>query len=243
MDLRREQLVYEGPDGPFEGWICWDGARSGHVPGVMVIHAFGGLSEFEVEKATALAKLGYVGFAADLYGQGRRAGSPDEARALMAELDQDRSLLGRRVNAALETMKNLPQVDPDKTAAIGFCFGGKCVLDLARSGADTRGIVSFHGLYDAPPGEGAEPIRAAILALHGWDDPLSPPESVAALARELTGRGADWQLQAYGHTGHSFTNPKAQAPEQGLAYHPGSDRRAWLAMKLFLKETFGGDAG
>ena len=124
------------------------------------------------------------------------------------------------------------------TFAIGFCFGGKCVLDLARSGADTRGVVSCHGLYDAPTDTGARPITAAILVLHGWDDPLAPPSRLVELGRELTHRGADWQLHAYGHTGHSFTNPKAQAPDQGLAYQPASDARAWQAMRGFFAELF-----
>ncbi len=204
----------------------------------MVVHAFGGQSQFETDKAAALAELGYVGFAADLYGQGRRASSPEEAKRLMAELDRDRSRLQHRVNLSLDQLKELPQVDRRMTAAIGFCFGGKCVLDLARSGADTRGVVSFHGLYDAPTEPRTEPVKAAIMALHGWGDPLSPPESVLELSRELTERGADWQLHAYGHTGHSFTNPKARAPEQGLAYQASSDARAWRAMRDFLQEIF-----
>ncbi len=236
--IRGETLVYDGPGGPFQGYVCWDEARPGPRPGVIVAHAFGGESQFERDKARALAELGYVGFAIDNYGQGRRANSPDVAKMLMDELDADRPLLARRMHNSLQTLKALPQVDPDRTAAIGFCFGGKCVLDLARIGAEIRGIVSFHGLYDPPPGAVRSQITPSLLILHGWEDPLAPPPSVLQLAEELTESDADWQLLAFGQTGHSFTNPKAQNTQQGLFYSPSSDRRSWAAMQRFLSEIF-----
>lgn len=237
MQIRHERLVHDGPGGLFEGWVCWDDGSSAPRPGVLVAHAFGGQGQFDIDKATALAELGYVGFAADLYGQGRRAASVEEAQALMGELNGDRPLLAARVNTSLAALKGLAQVDPARTAAIGFCFGGKCVLDLARSGADVRGVVSFHGVYDAPEGADTLPIKAAVLALHGWDDPLAPPEAVLGLARELTERGADWQMHAFGHTGHSFTNPRAQEPEDGIAYSAAATARAWDTMQRFLAEV------
>ncbi len=164
--IHSETLIYDGPGGPFEGYVCLDEARTGPRPGVLVAHAFGGESEFERGKARALAELGYVGFAVDNYGQGRRATSPDAAKMLMDELDEDRPLLARRMQNSLGTLKSLPQVDRRRTAAIGFCFGGKCVLDLARSGADIRGVVSFHGLYDPPAGAVPSQITASLLILH-----------------------------------------------------------------------------
>jgi dienelactone hydrolase len=229
---------YDGPGGPFSGSVSHDDASAEPRPGVMIAHAFGGQGAFDVEKAIALAELGYVGFAIDLYGEGRRATSPAEANALMTTLDEDRALLASRLAASLAALKALPEVDPSCTAAIGFCFGGKCVLDLARSGADVRGVVSFHGLYDAPTGIATPPIVASILALHGWDDPLATPDAVQALARELTARGADWQLHAFGHTGHSFTNPRAQAAATRMVYEPRSSDRAWRLMRDFLDEAF-----
>lgn len=238
MRIKCERLVHDGPGGLFEGWVCWDDERAGPRPGVIVAHAFGGQGQFDIDKAEALAELGYVGFAADVYGQGRRAATVEEAQALMGELNGDRPLLARRINASLAALKARPEVNPERTAAIGFCFGGKCVLDLARSGADVCGVVSFHGVYDAPAGSDTPPIQASVLALHGWDDPLAPPEAMLGLARELTERGADWQMHAFGHTGHSFTNPHAQEPDAGMVYSAAATARAWDTMRRFLAEVF-----
>ena len=156
----------------------------------------------------------------------------------MDALNADRALLLERLRASLAALRSLPQVDPTRTAAIGFCFGGKCALDLARSGADVAGVVSFHGVYDPPPWQVAAPIRAEILLCHGWDDPLAPPDATVALARELTAAGADWQLHAYGHTGHGFTDPSATMAERGIVYQKDADRRSWQAMRNFLAELF-----
>jgi len=229
--------VYEDAAGnAFEGTVSWDDTSSEPRPGVMVASTFMGQSAFETGKAELLAELGYVGFAIDVYGKGKRATSPIEAGELMAALDQDRDLLAQRMLLALETLRGRSQVDESKIAAIGFCFGGKCVLDLARSGADVSGVVSFHGIYD-PPQTSAEQITAAVLVLHGWEDPLSPREQTVALADELTQKGADWQIHMYGHTAHAFTNPKAQAKEAGMYFVPKAADRGWQVMKDFLAET------
>lgn len=222
----------------FEGQVSWNARTIGTRPGVMVAHAFGGQGPFEAEKAIALATLGYVGFAIDLYGRGRRATSAEEARTLMNELDEDRNLLRQRMEGSLAALKSLEQVDALMTAAVGYCFGGKCVLDLARAGADTRAVVSFHGLLDAPKEEQETPVRASILALHGWDDPLAQPADVRGFAEEFSRRKADWQVQLFGGVGHSFTNPRAQSPEQRLVYDPLADQRSWAAMTRFLAERF-----
>lgn len=233
-----EPLVYEDEQGnTFEGTVSWDDASTEPRPGVMVTSTFMGQSAFETEKAELLAALGYVGFAIDVYGQGRRATSPAEAADLMAELDQDRELLSQRMTLALKTIRELPRVDADRIAAIGFCFGGKCVLDLARSGADVKGVVSFHGIYDPPSMRGSAEISAAVLVLHGWEDPLSPREQTVMLADELTQKGADWQIHMYGHTAHAFTNPKAQAKADGMFFVPKAAERGWQVMKSFLAET------
>jgi dienelactone hydrolase len=240
--MRTEKLIYDGPGGPFEGTLRF--VDDGRVkPGVLVAHAFGGQSTFEDEKAAWLAERGYVGFAIDLYGRGVRARSPDEAKALMATLDGDRALLAARMQASLAALVRQPQVDPSRLAAIGFCFGGKCVLDLARSGAAVRGVASFHGLYDAPSAAtntatSEPPLTPSVLVLHGWNDPLSPPEALTALASELTARKLAFEIHAYGHTGHSFTQPKAQAPERGMAFSAAANRRAFAALEGFLAEIF-----
>ncbi|EDX84595.1 dienelactone hydrolase family [Synechococcus sp. PCC 7335] len=221
---------------PFEGTVSWDDTHSEPRPGVMITSTFMGQSDFETQKAELLAELGYVGFAIDVYGQGKRATSPEEAGSLMAVLNGDRALLASRMALALKTIRALPQVDESQIAAIGFCFGGKCVLDLARSGADVKGVVSFHGIYDPPPVAQAKNISAAVLVLHGWEDPLSPPEQTVALADELTQKEADWQIHMYGHTAHAFTNPKAQAKAEGMFFVPSAAERGWKVMQDFLSE-------
>ena len=162
--------VYESVDRVFEGSISYNDDIQTQKPGILISHAYGGCSEFEIRKAEGLAELGYVGFAIDLYGQGRRGSSPEESTALMIELDGDRGLLSKRINHSLSLLKEHKEVDSSKTAAVGFCFGGKCVLDLARSGADINGIISFHGIYDKPNIENKSPIKASILILHGFEE-------------------------------------------------------------------------
>jgi dienelactone hydrolase len=233
-----ETFTYPGPGGPFQGTISWREDHSPRRPGVMVAHAFGGQSQFETEKAQALAELGYLGFAIDIYGQGKRATSPAQANTLMSEMNDNRPLLLARMEAAYQALRSLPQVEEHAVAAIGFCFGGKCVLDLARGDAPLRGVVSFHGVYDPPPENTLSRISSAILVLHGWDDPLATPEQLGGLANELTAAGADWQICAYGHTGHSFTNPKVQARDAGFYYSASASNRSWNAMITFLGEIF-----
>lgn len=236
--IATEPLVYEGADGTFEGTISWDTAQTGPRPGVMIAPTFMGQSGFETQKAKLLAELGYVGFAIDIYGQGKRATTQEEAGALMAELNNDRALLLRNMQLATQTIRQLSQVDERKIAAMGFCFGGKCVLDLARSGADINAVVSFHGIYDPPPFAGADKIPAAVLVLHGWEDPLSPRDQTVALADELTRHGADWQIHMFGHTAHAFTNPEAQAKESGMFFNPLSTERSWEMMQSFLRSQW-----
>lgn len=250
-----ETLVYEGAEGAlegvaFEGTVSWDDSfsdnRTGTRPVVMVTPTFKGQSAFETGKAELLAELGYVGFAIDIYGQGKRASTPEEAGKLMAVLDSDRALLLKHMQLALRTARQLPQTnisdsDEIKVAAIGFCFGGKCVLDLARSGADMCAAVSFHGIYDPPKldeGVADLPVKSAVLVLHGWEDPLAPREDMVALADELTRNGADWQIHAYGQTAHAFTNPMAQAKADGMYFVEKSAQRGWQTMRIFLEEQF-----
>lgn len=195
--------------------------------------------EADFAYAEKVATLGYIVLVTDLYGQGKRTArtDPDMGR-YMAELNADRALLRDRVTAAHALLKSLDEVDEARTAAIGFCFGGKCVLDLARSGADMAGGVSFHGVYDAPPFPNAA-ITARLLICHGWEDPIAPPQATVALADELTQSGCDWQIHAYGHTGHAFTDQAVNMPEKGLAYSADADRRSFRSMRDFLGDLFG----
>lgn len=201
-------------------------------------HAWRGRTEFEDRRAEKLAELGYVGFALDLYGKGITGSSPEENRELMAPLLEDRAVLQRRMKLALEQLRGLPQVDGHKVAAIGFCFGGLCALDLARCGADVRGVVSFHGLLGAPGNTEGGNMTARALVLHGWKDPLAPPDQVLEFTKEMDELGADWELHVYGNALHAFTNPSANDRDHGLVYDAAAERRSMDAMWLFLNEVF-----
>jgi len=207
------------------------------APLVLIAHAWAGRAQFENDKAHALAELGFTGVAIDLFGKGVLGKSTEENQKLIEPFVGDRAMLQAKLKANVETMKKLPEADPDKVAAIGFCFGGLCVLDLARSGADIAGVVSFHGLLGAP-GNTVDKITAKVLALHGWDDPMAPPDDVKALGAELTKAKADWQLHAYGGVMHAFTNPAANDPGFGTVYNEAADKRSWASMRIFLNELF-----
>jgi len=237
MTIQTRNIEYEIDGKIYEGVLAFGDARSGALPGVLVSHAWAGRSGFEVDKAKALAELGFTGFALDLYGKGVLGTSTEENQALIAPFVEDRMMLRARLLKIIDVLKEQPEVDANQIAAIGFCFGGLCVLDIARTGAEIKGVVSFHGLLGAP-GNTADKIKAKILALHGWDDPMAPPADVEALGKELTAAGADWQLHAYGGVMHAFTNPEANDPGFGTVYNAGADRRSWTAMKNFLGEIF-----
>jgi dienelactone hydrolase len=238
MAIVRQMKVEEQDGAAFENLAVFDDAAEGPRPGVLLFPNILGTKEADFAYAERVAALGYAVLVADVYGQGKRTrrDDPDMGR-YMAELNDDRALMRNRVNAPLGWLKGLPQVDAARTAAIGFCFGGKCVLDLARSGADFAGGVSFHGVYDAPAFPNAA-IRAKLLICHGWDDPIAPPDATVALAKELTQAECDWQIHAYGHTGHAFTDHAVNMPEKGLAYSADADRRSFRSMADFFADLF-----
>jgi dienelactone hydrolase len=207
-------------------------------PTVLIAHAWAGRTPFEEGRAQALAELGYTALAIDVYGKGVRGGTTEQNAALMQPLVDDRGLLQGRMVAALEAARAQPEVHSAKVAAIGYCFGGLAVLDLARCGADVAGVASFHGIL-TPPGnlDGAR-ASAKVLVLHGYDDPMAPPEAMNALARELSAAGVDWQIHAYGHTLHSFSMPGKEDADLGIRYSATAERRSWQALKDFLAELF-----
>lgn len=239
MTITRRVTIHEGPGGPFESLAVFDNAAQGPRPGILLFPNVLGTKKADFAYAEKVAALGYTVLVTDLYGQGKRTArtDPDMGR-YMAELNADRALLRDRLTAAHALLKSRDEVDEGRTAAIGFCFGGKCVLDLARSGADIAGGVSFHGVYDAPPFPNAA-ISAQLLICHGWEDPIAPPPATVALAEELTQAGCDWQIHAYGHTGHAFTDHAVNMPDKGLAYSAESDRRSFRSMRDFLGDVFG----
>jgi dienelactone hydrolase len=238
MAIISNTVVYLDGDVVLEAFFAFDDSFSGRRPAVLINHTWAGRDEFVAEKARKLAAMGYLGFAVDMYGKGILGSSPDENMKLMEPFMVDRAMLQQRMKAALAAVRLMPWVDDSKIAAIGFCFGGLCSLDLARTGADIKGVVSFHGLLVAADNIQGNLIKAKVLALHGRDDPLGPNEQVLAFEQEMTEAGADWQLHIYGNTMHAFTNPLANFPESGKVYNPDADRRSWLAMQNFLAEIF-----
>jgi dienelactone hydrolase len=214
-----------------------EAADSPPRPGVILFPTIMGRSELEVGFARRLAGLGYAGVVADLYGREHIGKPREECRALMMGLLGDRPFLQERLLAVLDAVRALTEVDSSRIAAIGYCFGGLCALDLARTGADVRGVASFHGLFTPPGNLDGTPIGAKVIAFHGWDDPMAPPASVEALATELNKAGADWQVHAYGGVMHGFTNPAAADPERGLQYNSSADRRSWASLVDFLAEV------
>jgi dienelactone hydrolase len=206
-------------------------------PVVMIFPNFIGLDEVDDENAERILALGYEAFGCDLYGKGQRGGTREDGFARMNPLREDRPLLQARMLHLLELVRGLPEVDGTKVAAIGFCFGGLCVLDLARTGAALDGVASFHGIF-TPPGNIESPnIKARVAVYHGWEDSLALPEDVVALGRELTAAGCDWQIHCFGGAVHGFTH--ARPPEEGIPYNALADKRSWRAVEGFLKECFG----
>jgi dienelactone hydrolase len=243
-NIQTHELIYKNhhshnhDNTPLHGFYAYDDSFSGKRPVVLVAHDWRGRNEFAEKNAQLLAEMGYIGFAIDMYGKGQQGKTKEEKLALMQPLMNDRTLLCERIVAAVHAIESLPQADTSNIAAIGFCFGGLCVLDLARSAADIRGVVSFHGLLGASPLHLPKLIKAKILALHGQDDPMVPPEQVQCFAEEMTTAQADWQLHIYGNTTHAFMNPQANDPEAGLVYNPQTEKRAWRLAEDFLREIF-----
>ena len=238
MTIISNTVNYLDGDVPLNGFFAYDDAITGQRPVVIISHAWAGRNEFVDNKAIELAKLGYLGFALDLYGEGKVGQDNEENARLMQPFMDDRTLLLRRLEAGLGAVKQMPWADNHRIAAIGYCFGGLCVLDFARSGADLRGVVSFHGLLNAPENYTPRPIKARVLMLHGHDDPMADAEQVHAIQQEFTKANVDWQLHSYGHTVHAFTNPLANDPGFGTVYNAVADQRSWIAMKNFLDEVF-----
>ena len=221
------------------GYLAFPKDVTGPLPGILVVHEWMGLNDYAKHRADQLAELGYIAFAADIYGDGKIAANREEAGKLAGSYKNDRPLLRARVAAGLATLKAQPGVAVDKIAAIGYCFGGTTVLELARSGADIAGVVSFHGGLDTPTSQDAKNIRAKVLALHGADDPYVPADQVAAFENEMRQAGVDWQLIVYGGAVHGFTNPaNGTDNSKGAAYNALADARSWVAMQQFFNELF-----
>ena len=238
--MQTRDLDYAADGATLRGFLAFNEAATPR-PGVLVFHEGLGLGDFAMEKARQLAALGYVAFAADMFGERRQAKNLQEVATIVGGLRAEPERLRARALAALATLAALPQVDREKLAAIGFCFGGSVVLEMARSGAELKAVVSFHGVLATklPAAEGQ--VKASVLVLTGAEDPLAPPEQVTAFEAEMrAAKVADWQVVSYGNTLHGFTNPAADGSMMRTAmYHAQSDRRSWAAMKALFEEVLG----
>jgi dienelactone hydrolase len=237
--VQTKTVEYQQGGTTLEGYFAWDDAKEGSRPGVLVVHEWTGLGDYAKSRARQLAELGYLAFAVDIYGKGVRPQPPQDAGKQAGIYKNDRKLMRARILAGLDELRKNPLCDPQRIAAIGYCFGGTVVLELARSGADIAGVVSFHGGLDTPTPSDAKNVKCKVLVLHGGDDPYVPLKDVEAFENEMRAAGADWQFFVYGGAVHSFTNPNSGSDRsKGAAYDARADHRSWEAMKAFFSEIF-----
>lgn len=239
-DLKTKTIDYKLGDTVLEGYLAYDDSFTGKRPGVLVVHEWKGLNDYAKMRANMLAKLGYVAFAADIYGKGIRPQTVQEAATESGKYKSNRALLRERVIAGLSELQAQPNVDATKTAAIGYCFGGTAVLELARSGADVKGVVTFHGGLSSPTPADAKNIHAPLLILQGADDPFVPPSEVEAFEKEMNDARVHYNLIKYPGAMHGFTNPDNKGVDpKGALYNKEADQKSWEEMKKFLQEIFG----
>ncbi len=237
--LQTRTVEYKQGDATLEGYFAYDDAFPGKRPGILVVHEWDGLGPYVKGRCDQLAKMGYAAFGADIYGKGVRPEGPKACGAEAGKYKSDPALFRARVAAGLGELEKQPQADPARVAAIGYCFGGTAVLELARSGAALAGIVSFHGGLDTPSPAAPGAMRCSVLVLTGAEYPHAPPPAVAAFEEEMRKAGADWQVVSYSGAVHGFTNPAHGAdPSKGVAYNEKADKRSWQAMKAFFDELF-----
>lgn len=237
--IQTKTVEYKQGDTTLEGVLVYDDAVRTKRPGVLIVHQWMGITDYEKKRAEMLVQLGYVAFCADIYGKGVRPKDTAEAGTLAGKYKGDRALLRARVNAGLEVFEKNALVDAKRIAAIGYCFGGTTVIELARSGAELSGVVSFHGGLDSPAPADGKNIKCKVLACHGADDPFVPAKDLVAFESEMRDAKVDWQLIQYGGAVHSFTQPMAgNDNSKGAAYNERADKRSWEDMKQFLGELF-----
>ena len=238
--VKTKTIEYKDGDTVLEGYLAYDDAIKGKMPAVLIVHEWTGIGPYVKKRAEQIAALGYAAFAIDIYGKGIRPANAEEAAKQATIYRSDRQLMRRRALAGLTEVKTFPFVDPNRLAAIGYCFGGGTALEMARAGAELKGVVSFHGNLDTPHPEDARNIKAKIMVCHGADDSYVPQEQVLAFQKEMRNAKTDWQMNIYGNAVHSFTNPDSgNDPSKGAAYNKEADMRSWEAMKAFFKEIFG----
>jgi dienelactone hydrolase len=238
-EIVTKAIDYQQGGQALEGWLAYDDSVKEPRPGILVFPEWWGLTDYPKHRAEQLAKLGYVAFAADMYGKGITTDDPNQAGQLAGKVKGDIDLLRARANAALDQLKSAPGVDPKQIAAIGYCFGGTVALELARSGADLAGVVSFHGGLDTPRPDDAKNIKGKILVCSGGDDAFVSPQQIAVFEDEMRKGNVDWQVIVYGGAHHAFTNPDADRHHiPNIGYNAAADHRSWAAMQDFFDEIF-----
>ncbi len=238
--VKIEPVEYRQGSTVLEGYIAYDASVKTPRPGVVIVHDWMGVSDYVKMRAEQIVKLGYVAFVADIYGKGVRPKNQQEASEQAGKFRADRSLMRARAQAAVDEFKKRSVVDPKRLAAMGYCFGGGVALELARSGADLAGVISFHGNLDTPNPEDAKKIKGSVLVLHGADDPFVKAEVVQAFQDEMRNAKVDWQFVSYGGAVHAFTQAGAgDDPSKGAAYNARADKRSFEEMTRFLREIFG----
>jgi len=237
-DVMTKTVQYRDGDTTLEGFVAWDSNLT-DAPGVLVVHQWMGLTDYEKGRCKQLAELGYVAFALDIYGTDKRPANRGEAGKIAGGFKKDRQLYRRRLTLGLDQLRAVDGVDKARIGAVGYCFGGTGVLELARSGADIQGVVSFHGGLDSPePADGAK-IKAKLLICHGADDPFVPAKDIEAMKKEFNSAKVDWQMNYYSGAVHAFTQPMAGSDNsKGAAYNKQADQRSWSAMSAFFEEIF-----
>lgn len=238
--IKTETVEYKDGTTVLEGFVAYDDANDKPRPGVLVIHDWTGLQDYAKRRTTMLAELGYVAFAADVYGKGVRPTDPKDASAEASKYRNDPALFHRRLTLALDALKQNPRVDKSKLAALGYCFGGQAAIEIARSGAELKGVVSFHGALKPLTPIAAGGVKAKILVCHGADDPFVKPLEVDAFKAEMEKAKADMKFVAYPGAVHSFTKKEAgNDPSKGQAYNEKADLDSWAEMRKFFGEIFG----
>ncbi len=242
MKIRSQSVEYTADNVTLKGYLAYDKNIKGKRPGILVVHEWWGHNEYARRRAKMFAGLGYTALAVDMYGDGKQAEHPDDAGKFAREIMENMDIGRGRFMAALELLKQHETVDPERIVAIGYCFGGSIVLQMARSGVDIHGVVSFHGGLSTS--EPAQPgaIKAKILVCHGAEDQLIPPEQVAMFKEEMQTARADFQFVSYAGAKHSFTNPDADTYAKKfnlpLGYNAEADQKSWEDMQKFLKTIF-----
>jgi dienelactone hydrolase len=238
--VKTETVTYQAGAVTCKGFLAYDDAVSGKRPGIVIYPEWWGLNDYARHRAQMLAQLGYVALAADLFGNGQTTEDPGQAGKLAGALKSNRQVLRQRANAALDQLKNSPHVDPAKLAAIGYCFGGTTAIELGRSGAPVKAIVTFHAGLDSPNPTDGKNLKGKVLICHGGDDTFTSQKDLDAFEQEMRQNHVDWQMNVYGNAVHSFTNPGADKHGiPGIAYNPEADRRSWQAMQMLFSEAFG----